>query len=147
MSDNLRRYRAIRDALAQWYPIQPQGNLARHLHTLAALISGIVASKSTQLPNIASHVPDDAQPESRVKRFARWLKNDQITEEGYFVPFAEALLTHLALQTLGIRLRRDSWVSVMYAEELNSTKSSGFLQRTDRHGILGQKPEDFQLFL
>jgi hypothetical protein len=40
-----------------------------------------------------------------------------------------------------------SWVSVMYAEELNSAKSSGFLQRTDRHGILDQKPTDFQLFL
>jgi hypothetical protein len=48
---------------------------------------------------------------------------------------------------MGIRLRRDSWVSVMYAEELNSTKSSVSLQRTDRHGILGQKSFDFQLFL
>jgi len=47
----------------------------------------------------------------------------------------------------GIRLRRDNWVSVMYAEELNSTKSSVSLQRTDRHGILGQKPADFQVFL
>ena len=47
----------------------------------------------------------------------------------------------------GIRLRRDSGVSVMYAEGLNSTKSSGSLQRTDRHGILGQKSSDFQLFL
>src|SRR5712691_10301981 len=47
----------------------------------------------------------------------------------------------------GIRLRRDSWVSVMYAEELNSTKSSDSFQRTDRHGILGQKLADFQLFL
>jgi hypothetical protein len=27
-------------------------------------------------------------------------------------------------------------VSVLYAEELHSTKSSVFLQRTDRHGIL-----------
>jgi hypothetical protein len=52
-------------------------------------------------------------------------------------------LVHLG----GIRLRRDSGVSVMYAEELNSTKSSGSLQRTDRQGILGQKPSDFQLFL
>src|SRR2546423_1621482 len=34
------------------------------------------------------------------------------------------------LEIEGIRLRWDSWVSVMYAEELNSTKSSGFLQRT-----------------
>ena len=38
-------------------------------------------------------------------------------------------------------------VSVLYAEELNSTKSSVFLQRTDRHGILGQKSSDFQRFL
>ena len=47
----------------------------------------------------------------------------------------------------GIRLRRDSWVSVMYAEELNSGKSSVTLQRTDRHGILGEKPTDFQVSL
>ena len=100
MSDNLRRYRAIRAALIQGYPGQPTGTVARNLTTLAALISGIVGSKSTQLPNIAAHVPDSTQPESRVKRFARWLRNDQITEEGYFVPFAEVLLTHLALQTL-----------------------------------------------
>src|SRR5712692_5454037 len=100
MSDNLRRYRAIRDALTQGYPGQPTGTVARHLTTLAALISGIVGSKRTQLPNIAAHVPDGAQPESRVKRFARWLRNDHVTEEVYFVPFTEVLLRHLALQTL-----------------------------------------------
>ena len=37
----------------------------------------------------------------------------------------------------GIRLRRDNGVSVRYAEELNSAKSSVILQRTDRHEILG----------
>src|SRR5882672_7267390 len=100
MSDNLRRYRAIQDALTQYYPGQPTGTVARHLRTLAALISGIVASKSTQLPNMAAHVPDGTQPESRVKRFARWMRNDHITEAVYFVPFAEVLLRHLALQTL-----------------------------------------------
>ena len=47
----------------------------------------------------------------------------------------------------GIRVKRDSGVSVVYAEGLNSAKSSGTLQRTDRHGILGQKPPDFQLSL
>jgi hypothetical protein len=45
--------------------------------------------------------------------------------------------------TKGIRLRRDSWVSVMYAEDLNSAKSSVTLQSTDRHGIWGQKSADF----
>ncbi len=47
----------------------------------------------------------------------------------------------------GIRLRRDSWMSVMYAEGLNSTTSSATLQRTDRHEILGQKSSDFHVSL
>jgi Transposase DDE domain len=100
MSDNLRQYRAIRDALLQGYPGKPLGQHARHLVTLAALISGIVASKSTQLPTIASQVPTGTKPESRVKRFARWIDNDTITEQWYFLPYADVLLTHLALQTL-----------------------------------------------
>jgi hypothetical protein len=100
MSDNLRRYRAIRTALIQAYPVQPTGNFARHLQTLAALISGIVGSKSTQLPHMATKVPDGTKPESRSKRFARWLDNDRILEEMYFLPYAETLLTHLALETL-----------------------------------------------
>src|SRR5712691_4678187 len=44
----------------------------------------------------------------------------------------------------GIRLRRDSWMSVMDAEGLHAATSSVTLQRTDRQGILGQKPADFQ---
>ena len=100
MSDNLRRYRAIRQALIQGYPEAPQGNVVRHLTTLAALISGIVGSHSTQLPKIATQVPNGTKPESRVKRFARWVDNDAITEGVYFVPYVEVLLRHLALQTL-----------------------------------------------
>src|SRR5215510_14750280 len=100
MSDNLRRYRAIRDALIQYYPGQPSGTVARHLITLAALISGIVGSKNTQLPHIAAKVPNGTQPESRGKRFARWLDNAHILEEVCFLPSADVLLRHLALQTL-----------------------------------------------
>jgi hypothetical protein len=92
MSDNLRRYRAIRDALTQWYPGQPTGTVARHLTTLAALISGIVGSKSTQLPSVATKIPDGAQPESRVKRLTRWLDNERILEEVYFVPYVDLFL-------------------------------------------------------
>jgi len=100
MRDNLRRYHAIRHALVQAYPAPPTGNLARHLSTLAALISGIVGSKSTQLPHIAAKVPDGTKPESRVKRFARWLDNAHILEEVYLLPSAEVLRRHLALQTV-----------------------------------------------
>jgi hypothetical protein len=100
MSDNLRRYRAIHQALKQGYPGEPNGRLAQHLTTLAAFISGIVGSKSSQLPSIATKVPDRAKPDSRVKRLSRWLDNDAIREEVYFLPYAELLLQHLALETL-----------------------------------------------
>jgi hypothetical protein len=74
--------------------------VARHLTTLAALISGIVGSKSTQLPSVATKIPDGTTPESRVKRLTRWLDNERIVEEVYFLPYAEILLLHLALETL-----------------------------------------------
>jgi hypothetical protein len=100
MSDNLRRYRAIREALTQGYPGEPSGRMAQHLTTLAAFISGIVGSKSSQLPSIATKIPDRAKPDSRVQRLSRWLRNDEIKEEIYFLPYAAVLLTHLALETL-----------------------------------------------
>src|SRR5262249_1060595 len=83
-------------------PGQPTGTVARHLTTLAALISGIVGSKSTQLPSVATKIPDGTKPESRVKRLTRWLDNARILEEVYFLPYAESLLAHLALETLVI---------------------------------------------
>src|SRR3989337_123258 len=100
MSDNLRRYRAIKNALKQLYVTEPRGNLARHLDTLAALISGIVGSKSTNLPAVAAKVPDCSKRESRVKRFSRWVNNQRIETEIYFLPYAEALLGSLAGHTL-----------------------------------------------
>jgi hypothetical protein len=86
--------------LTQGYADELTGHAARHLTTLAALISGIVGSKSAQLPHIATHVPDGTKAESRVKRFARWVDNANILEEAYFLPYADLLLRHLALQTL-----------------------------------------------
>jgi hypothetical protein len=86
MSDNLRQYRAIREALTHGYPGKPTGHVARHLTTLAALSSGIVASKSTQLPKVAAHVPDGTKPESRTKRLSRLVANDAILEAVYFFP-------------------------------------------------------------
>jgi hypothetical protein len=70
------------------------------LTTLAALISGLVGSQSTQLPHIAAHVPNGTHPESRVKRFARGVDNAPILEAMSFLPYADVLRRHLALQTL-----------------------------------------------
>ena len=90
MSDNRRTYRAIKSAIRQLYPTEPKGNTARHLHTLAALISGIVSSKRVNLPAIAGKVPDGSKLESRVKKYYRWLINKRIGAELYFLPFVDA---------------------------------------------------------
>jgi hypothetical protein len=100
MSDNHRRYRAIREALTQCYPGEISARMAQHLTVLAAFISGIVGSKSSQLPSIATKIADRSKPESRVKRLSRWLDNEHIKEEVYFLPYAQMLLQCLALETL-----------------------------------------------
>lgn len=100
MSDNLRRYCAIKDALKRLTGKEPQGNQARHMSTLAALISGIVGGKSTNLPEIAKKVPDAARSESRVKRYSRWVVNERIDYETYYQPYAVAVLESLAAQVL-----------------------------------------------
>src|SRR5215216_4119835 len=103
MSDNLRRYRAIHQALKQGYPGAPSGRLAQHLTTLAAFISGIVGSKSSQLPSIATKVPDRAKPDSRVKRLSRWLDNDAILEEVYFCARSQGSnLCQIQVMALGV---------------------------------------------
>ena len=101
MSDNLKRYCAILVALKQHYPSEPTGNLARHLCTLAAFISGIVGSKKCHLPAIASKLPTSCSPqgakkrESRIKRLARFVQNKTVTPEAFFAPYAQALVESL----------------------------------------------------
>jgi hypothetical protein len=72
MGDKRRRYRAIYNALPRLYPCEPTGNLARHLHTLAYLISGMVGARHVNLRRVAGQVPDSTKKESRIKRFARF---------------------------------------------------------------------------
>jgi hypothetical protein len=95
MSDNLKRYLALFAALKQLLPAEPQGNQRRHLCVLAAFISGIVASRRCSLPAVASKMPSGKQRESRIKRLSRWVSNDQVTTQKFFLPFAQHLLAAL----------------------------------------------------
>jgi hypothetical protein len=100
MSDNHRRYRSIRTALAQMYFREPKGYSAKQLNVLAALISGIVGSRRTNYPQIASKVPDHSQLESRVKRFSRFINEVEAEQDIHLMPFAAELLRNLADFTL-----------------------------------------------
>lgn len=95
MSDNLRRYCDIHAALRHLCRQEPKGNHARHLTTLALLISGIVGSKKCQLPAIATKAAPGSLRESRIKRLTRWVQNERITSDVYFLPYVQALLHSL----------------------------------------------------
>jgi len=100
MSDNLKRYRAISNGLKQFFPKQLTRRQRQHFRVMAAMINGIVGSRHVHLPKIADKFPSQAHRESRIKRFARWLQNEEVTQTSYFAPFAEALLVGLSSQPL-----------------------------------------------
>ncbi len=100
MSDCRRQFRTIFNRLKALYPFEPQGHSVRHLTTLAALVSGIVSSRRTNLPDIAGKVPDGTQEGSRVKRFSRWINNERVELERYYLPFALDVLEALAHRPL-----------------------------------------------
>ncbi len=97
MSDTYRRYAAIKQSLMQFYQPRPSGHRECHLNTLVALICGLAGGQRAHLATIADHAPSgNADQESVMMRFRRWLKDDAQTVDGWFLPVAEALLANLA---------------------------------------------------
>ena len=48
------------------------------------------------MPAIARKTPDMAKADSRIKRYSRWVQNERIDYEGYYLPFVRELLAYLA---------------------------------------------------
>lgn len=76
----------------------------KHIVVLTMMITGILLSKKAQLSEMSCHIPQSAKPESIVKRFHRFVKNERVDVQPYFLPFAEAILDHLSGQTLHLAL-------------------------------------------
>ena len=101
MSDTYRRYRAIKQAIMQFYHPRPSGQQEKHLNTLVALICGLAGGRHAHLSTIADHAPSNgAKQESVIDRFRRWLKHDRQTIDGWFLPIAKELLATLATQPI-----------------------------------------------
>jgi hypothetical protein len=96
LMDNRRVYRTIRMAMKQLFPGEVKGNLARRLTVLAAMVAGIVQARSCQLPAIARKTPDLAKPDSRIKRYSRWIQNERVEYDVFYLPFVREMLDHLA---------------------------------------------------
>lgn len=96
MNGNRRTYRHIMSSLRQLYPHRLTARQAQHLNTLAAMIAGIVLSKSCRLEQIARKIPDKTQVESRIKRLTRFNQNTTIATDTYYLPFLDLLIAGLA---------------------------------------------------
>lgn len=77
-----------------------KGNGARHLTTLAGMITGIVMSEKVQLPKLAGKIPDSVKETSTEKRLYRWIKNEKITHETHFLPYIQPLLSAASREPL-----------------------------------------------
>lgn len=90
MSDNQRRYRTIKNAIKELYPTEPKGK-ARHLHTLAAMISGIVGSKSVNLSHIERTPPVYRFQKYRLRAIHTELSNHSGKSGRFDVTYASVL--------------------------------------------------------
>lgn len=97
MTDNLRNYHIIRAGLEQLYPERLGASQLRLLRTLALVIHGLIASAHAQLPKLAAQAPSNwgGNLESRITQLARFMANEKVTTQTYWLPFAKPLLNAL----------------------------------------------------
>jgi hypothetical protein len=68
----------------------------RYLHTLALLVHGLIASAHCHLPKLAAKAPKKAKIESRIKQLTRFLGNEKVTQQTFWLPYAQPLLAALS---------------------------------------------------
>jgi DDE family transposase len=100
MSDCKIVYKKVNEFVKCLYPSELRGNLDRNMNTLTAMITGIIISKETQLPQIATNVPELIKVPSTEKRFKRLIINESVTEQTYFLPFIQSVLVKLGLEEM-----------------------------------------------
>ena len=75
MSECAATYRKVKEFVKCLYPSELRGNHFRNMNTLAAMVTGIIIGRETQLPQIATHVPESIKLPSTEKRFKRLIIN------------------------------------------------------------------------
>src|SRR6266567_3963971 len=100
MSDNLRRYRAIRNALTQAYPTSPTGNFLDIYRPSPRSSVASWAARARSCPPSLPKCPMAPSPRAASNALPGGSTTSASWKEMYFLPYAEILLMHLALETL-----------------------------------------------
>jgi len=77
-----------------------EGNAARNFTTLISMITGMIQSRHCQLPALAGKCSIKTKRESQTKKFTRWLQNNKINANIYFLPFIKKIISILARDTI-----------------------------------------------
>lgn len=67
---------------------------------MTSFVYGILKSRRVTLSEVASEIPNAGKEESKVKQLKRWISNERIKYEVYFLPFIQVLLQSLVNQKL-----------------------------------------------
>lgn len=100
MTDSQRVYTKVLQTLKKRMPTYKQG----HVVTLAMMVTGIVLSSKAQLSALSLEIPYPAKPKSLEKRRRRWVKNENVDKNFYYLPYARLLLQHLSTHPLRLVL-------------------------------------------
>jgi hypothetical protein len=103
-------------SLQQLRQLRPSERITR-LRTFAALMSGIMQSKSVQLSQIALKIPSGAKEPSIVRRLERLLDNAAVRVREWYAPLARTWLQSAARTTGEVRLIVDT-TKVSFAHQL-----------------------------
>ena len=103
-------------SLQQLRQLRPNERITR-VRTFAALISGIMQSKSVHLSHIALKIPGRAKEPSITRRLERLLDNGALRVREWYAPIARAWLSSAARTTGEVRLIIDT-TKVSFAHQL-----------------------------
>jgi hypothetical protein len=71
------------------------GHQDSHFNTLLQIVTGLIVSKHCHLPKIAGKIQAPIKQESMIAKFKRWLSNNSVNANIYFVPLLEKTLPTL----------------------------------------------------
>ena len=72
------------------------GHKLTRFNTLASLVSSVLISGKSTLSHLALGNADCKQHASKIKQFKRWLTNENVDLEGYYLPYVTPLLEILS---------------------------------------------------
>jgi len=100
LSDSYKVYRAIHICLQKSWGFDSSKRQNNSLNILTGFICGIIQSKSVKLANVAGDIPGSGKEESQIMQLRRWLSNEKMGVNLFYLPSIEVLIQCLAKQTL-----------------------------------------------